>query len=212
VEKLLSNRNDKALVGRYLIPRMSRTNLVEAYIAALPGTVVSIVASADGLRSRFETGVAAADAIVHARLRFKDTHAELVLSICGVSGWADMAPASLLDLIISTAQASAHGHAAMPTSRSKRGALWRSSSRRSTASAKRRPEAAQCRVQAISACADTEISITLCYPVLVARAYQGASVYLSLLDNCWTDYFGLPSIMLLSLTYLSFSTTFSPPI
>jgi hypothetical protein len=72
---------------------MPRANLVDAYIAAMPGTVVSIVASADGLRSRFETGVAAADAIVHARLRFKDSHAEPILSVCGVSGWADMAPA-----------------------------------------------------------------------------------------------------------------------
>jgi hypothetical protein len=78
--------------------------LIEAYIAAMPGTVVSIVASADGQRSRIETGDVAADAIVHGRLRFKDTHADLVLMACGVTGWADMPPASLLELIIATAE------------------------------------------------------------------------------------------------------------
>jgi hypothetical protein len=41
---------------------------------------------------------------VHARLRFKDSHAELVLSACGVRGWADMRPAELLQLIMSTAE------------------------------------------------------------------------------------------------------------
>ena len=57
---------------------MSRAALVEAYIAALPGMVVSIVGSDDGRRSRFETGAVAAAAIVHARLRFKESHAELI--------------------------------------------------------------------------------------------------------------------------------------
>jgi hypothetical protein len=83
---------------------MSRASLVQAYIDALPGTIVSIVSSADGQRSRFETGAVAADEIVHARLRFKDSHAELVLSACGVTGWADMRAAALLDLIVATAQ------------------------------------------------------------------------------------------------------------
>jgi hypothetical protein len=80
------------------------TGLVETYIAALPGTVVSIVASADRRRSRFETGPPPADAIVHARLRFKESHAELVLSACGVRDWADMPPTSLLQLITDTAE------------------------------------------------------------------------------------------------------------
>lgn len=83
---------------------MSRAGLVETYIAALPGTVVSIVSSADGTRSRFETGAVEAAAVVHARLRFKASHAELVLSACGIDGWADMPPASLLQLIASTAE------------------------------------------------------------------------------------------------------------
>jgi hypothetical protein len=84
--------------------RMSRAGLVETYIAALPGTVVSIIASVDRRRSRFETGPVPADAIVHSRLRFKDSHAELVLSACGVRGWTDTPPVSLLKLITTTAE------------------------------------------------------------------------------------------------------------
>jgi hypothetical protein len=81
-----------------------RTGLVETYIAALPGIVVSIVSSADGTQSRFETGAVDAAAVVHVRLYFKASHAELVLSACGISGWTDMPPASLLQLIASTAE------------------------------------------------------------------------------------------------------------
>lgn len=51
----------------------SRASLIEAYIAALPGTVVSVVASADGRRSRIETGAGGASGGAHARLRFKST-------------------------------------------------------------------------------------------------------------------------------------------
>jgi hypothetical protein len=80
-----------------------RANLVQTYIDALPGTVVSIVSSADGKSSKIETLKEVAG-IVHARLRFKDSHAELVLGACGVRGWTDMPPASLLQLITSTAE------------------------------------------------------------------------------------------------------------
>ena len=54
---------------------------------------MSVVASADGRRSRFETGEVLTGEIVHARLRFKASHAELVLMTCdvGVDGWADNA-------------------------------------------------------------------------------------------------------------------------
>jgi hypothetical protein len=83
---------------------MSRASLVQAYITALPGTIVSIVSSPDGQRSRFETGAVDAGAIVHARLHFKDSHAELVLSVCGVHDWADMPPWAMLQLISTTAQ------------------------------------------------------------------------------------------------------------
>jgi hypothetical protein len=83
---------------------MSRANLVQSYIDALPGTIVSIVSSPDGQRSRFETGAVDAGATVYARLHFKDSHADLVLSFCGVSDWSDMPPAALLESISTTAQ------------------------------------------------------------------------------------------------------------
>lgn len=73
-------------------------------LTLLPGTVVSIVSSPDGQRSRFETGAVDAGATVFARLHFKDSHADLVLSFCRVSGWSDMPPAALLELISNTAQ------------------------------------------------------------------------------------------------------------
>ena len=81
----------------------SRASLIAAYLAALPGTVVRVVASDDGRRSRIETGSCGASEAVQGRLRFKATHAELVLSAIGYDGWCDMPAAELVDLIIRTA-------------------------------------------------------------------------------------------------------------
>jgi hypothetical protein len=106
--------------------------LVDAYIAALPGTVVSIVASDDGRRARIETGKIAPADIVHGPLRFKDSHTDLVLGFCKMGdGWVDMTPAALLELI-STAQGLGSRLSSDDDVVAKGKRLLRSSSRRST--------------------------------------------------------------------------------
>jgi hypothetical protein len=82
---------------------MFHAKLIEIYLAALPRTVVSIVTVADGNGARIETGDVPAGAIVHARLHFNKSHADLVLSACGLDGRAEMSPSELIEAIPSAA-------------------------------------------------------------------------------------------------------------
>jgi hypothetical protein len=74
--------------------------LVEAYIAALPLSVVAIVCSADGRRCRIHTEREPGPGeTIEDSLYFKPSHAELVLGTIDLDGWTDQAPAAVVALI-----------------------------------------------------------------------------------------------------------------
>lgn len=83
---------------------MSHAKLIEAYLAASPRTVVSVVTDAEGNGARIETGDIPASAAIHARLHFNTSHVDLVLSACGLDGRTDMSPPELFEAITSTAE------------------------------------------------------------------------------------------------------------
>ena len=75
---------------------MSRSKLVEAYIAALPLAAVAVISSADGARCRILTdGEPGPGETIEHQLYFKPSHADLVLMTLGLEGWTDQAPAAV---------------------------------------------------------------------------------------------------------------------
>lgn len=82
---------------------MSHAKLIDTYLAALPRTVVSVVTDADGNGAKIETGDVPAGTVVHGRLHFNASHADLVLSSCGLDGRAVMSPSELLEAVTNTA-------------------------------------------------------------------------------------------------------------
>ncbi len=93
--------NEVTTTASMEVAAMSHAKLIDTCLAELPRAVVNVVTDADGNGARVETGDVVAGAIVHARLHFNASHADLVLSACDLE--ADMSPSALLEVITSTA-------------------------------------------------------------------------------------------------------------